>query len=118
MSKVSGQKLGVALCEVFHLDPKKVRSITIHAHAECIASVEITQIIQNDELSKIVNILKKYDIEQNDSTPEITGDDGIKTMDEGVDKECYSCYCFKNALLSLSKCYKCQNFSEWKPDEK
>lgn len=121
MKAISGQKLGKALCEIFNLDSSKVRSISITAHADYTAQVDVTFVVYEEEQKKLVNLLKKYALEQNDSTPEITGDDSTQVIDVAKKTEtfahrgCYNCYYDDPPFLVIPQCYKCINFNKRKP---
>lgn len=118
MSSVSGLKLGKELCDVFNLDPKKVQHITINAHAKYPATVEVSYIIHEEEANKLVNILKKYDIEQNDTSPEITGNISTITLSDNLKKDCSNCYYSNPPLLVTRLCFKCENFNKWRAIKK
>lgn len=73
MSATDSKNIGIKLCEVFGLDPKKVVSLSINVRSDEIVYLEVTQVTHQAEMKQLVELMKEYKLERTDTTSEIKG---------------------------------------------
>jgi hypothetical protein len=59
---VTGEELGLALCNVFGLDPDRVVTITIKCAADEIVKVHVERFITTDEATALTKVLARYEL--------------------------------------------------------
>lgn len=72
---VADGDFGIELCKILGYDPKKVRNIVITCKADSAVMVHVLGYVQEEEAEKIINLLGKYHLEEDDKSKEETGPD-------------------------------------------
>jgi len=75
MTIEKSKSVGIQLCEIFGFDPTKVSCLSLHVPADSIVYLDVTHIVYQKEMKKVVELLKGYRLERTDTTSEIKGTD-------------------------------------------
>lgn len=75
MAIATSRSIGIKLCKIFGLDPKKVSSISLYVPSDGIVSLDVVQITYQKEMQQLVELLEEYELEKTDRTSEIKGTD-------------------------------------------